>query len=130
MNRKVLIPIAALTFCMMSTGLHAGQTPNNSKATANPEVRTFSGNLVDADCKADDSRRACVVTSTTKAFGIQMRDGKYLKLDIGGNAEAHMALRRRHIKPHSITAPVSGVKATVSGMTKGDTIEVQALEVY
>jgi hypothetical protein len=97
---------------------------------APPQSRTVSGNLVDADCKADDATAECPLNPTTKAFGVQTPEGQYIKLDSGGNARAHVALRRL-LKKKGIDVNRAGViKATVTGTIDGGTVQVDALELY
>jgi hypothetical protein len=93
------------------------------------QAANWSGRLVDADCKADDLKRQCAILPTTKAFGIQTPDGKYLKLDHAGNDDALVALRKfRNQKGDILRAGV--VDATVTGTLDHDTIKAESLQLY
>jgi hypothetical protein len=102
---------------VLMLGLLQAQTP------------TFSGTLADADCKADDATAVCRVLPTSKAFGVQTTDGKYLKLDSKGNAQVEIALRRLRRKTGDLNR-TGVIKASISGARDGDTIKVDSVELY
>jgi hypothetical protein len=54
-------------------------------------------------------------------FGVVTSDGKFLKLDAGGNQKAVAALEKTSKKDH--------VRVNVSGEQKGDTIQVAELTI-
>ncbi|HEY3838935.1 MAG TPA: hypothetical protein VGL72_20315 [Bryobacteraceae bacterium] len=93
------------------------------------QANTWSGKLLDADCKADDHTRACAVLPTTKAFGLQTADGKYVKLDNAGNESVLVAIRKvRHKKGDILRAGV--IEASVTGTWSGDTLKVDSVQLY
>ena len=81
----------------------------------------WSGLLLDESCRAANSSAQCAVSGETKAFGIQTEDGKYFKLDIGGNNKARAAL--------DASRKTGEVRASVSGLLDGETIKVATVEV-
>ena len=95
-------------------------------------AETWSGKVVDAGCK-DQSRgaqpaqpggqatNACEPTGTTAAFGIQLSDGKVLKLDATGNAKAAEVVKNSNNK--------SGLMATVTGSLDGQTVKVESIDI-
>jgi hypothetical protein len=95
-------------------------------------AETWSGKVVDAACK-DQSRgaqpaqpgapaaNACEPTGTTTAFGIELSDGKVLKLDGTGNAKAAEAVKGSNNK--------SGLMATVTGSLDGQTVKVESIDI-
>lgn len=88
-------------------------------------AETWTGNLVDAFCKAsseteDTSIAACAATSATHLFAIELSDGKVLNLDALGNEKAAKAL-----KSFQKTNP----RATVTGSLEGLTVRVETIEV-
>jgi type 1 fimbria pilin len=93
------------------------------------QTKTFSGTLVDSDCKADDASKKCEVTSTSNAFGIQMPDGKYLKFDDHGNANVRVALHRRKAKVRDINR-AGTIRVTATGTADGNTIKADSVELY
>jgi hypothetical protein len=92
---------------------------------------TISGTLVDADCKADDVAAACPLTPATQAFGVQTPEGKFMKFDNGGNNRALVAVKRFLRRKGDIDIDRAGpIKASVTGSINGDTLHVDALELY
>ena len=98
-------------------------------------AETWSGKVVDSACK-DHSRgaqpaqpaqpgapaaNACEPTGTTTAFGIELSDGKVLKLDGTGNAKAAEAVKGSNNK--------SGLMATVTGSLDGQTVKVESIDI-
>jgi hypothetical protein len=72
----------------MGTTLALGYT--HAQTTKNSQVPTFSGTLTDADCRADDHDAKCPLLPTSKTFGIQTPDGKYMKLDSAETCESRL----------------------------------------
>jgi hypothetical protein len=88
---------------------------------AQSATQTWSGSLIDDSCRSADAAAKCEVSDTTKAFGVVTAEGKYFKLDIGGNTKAHEALA---------TQQKSGaVEVTVDGLLDGETIKVGKLQI-
>jgi hypothetical protein len=96
-------------------------------------AETFSGKVVDSACKDQSSQgaqpaqpgarptNACEPTASTTAFGIQLSDGKVLKLDGTGNAKAAEAVKSSNNK--------SGLQATVTGTLDGQTVKVESIDI-
>lgn len=83
--------------------------------------QSWSGALVDDKCRAADVSAKCAVNDTTKTFGVVTAEGKYFKLDIGGNTKAHDALTAQQKS--------GDVQVSVSGLLDGETIKVGTLEI-
>ncbi|HXJ39224.1 MAG TPA: hypothetical protein VNH18_08085 [Bryobacteraceae bacterium] len=87
------------------------------------QVQTFSGTLVDTDCKgAAATALACEISATTRIFGLQVPDGMVLKLDDKGNANVRAALQNG---PRQ-TGPV---RATVRGTLADELLAVESIEI-
>jgi hypothetical protein len=93
-------------------------------------AETWSGKVVDAACKdqaaapaqsAQPSSQACEPTASTVAFGIELSDGKVLKLDSTGNAKAAEAMKGNSGK--------SALQATVTGSMEGQTVKVESIDI-
>jgi hypothetical protein len=102
-------------------------------------AETWSGKVVDAACKdqaaatpapapAPESAQpsspvanACEPTASTVAFGIELSDGKVLKLDSTGNTKAAEAMKNN--------AGKSSLQATVTGSMDGQTVKVETIDI-
>jgi hypothetical protein len=99
-------------------------------------AETWSGKVVDAACKdqaaapapagqsappAGQVANACEPTASTVAFGIELSDGKVLKLDGAGNAKALEAVKTN--------AGKSPLQATVTGSLDGKTVKVESIDI-
>jgi hypothetical protein len=114
-----------------SAVLH-GQTTDSERdkgAAAQSQTPTFSGTLLDAECKADNPGATCPILPVSKFFGVQTPAGRFLKLDSKGNARVLVALRRVRRKTGDLER-AGIIKASVTGTLDGDTIKVDALELY
>ncbi len=82
--------------------------------------------LVDKNCadkvKADPDKHetSCLLMCSESGFGILTADGTWVKLDAKGNEEALKALKA--------TSKENGIRVTVTGERKGDSIKVQTLK--
>ena len=83
-------------------------------------AESFSGKLIDANCKPDPSKKeaSCAPTQTTSAFAVETPDGKVYRLDSSGNSKAMAAIKQN---PASTTV-------TVSGSLEGQTLKVDSLD--
>jgi hypothetical protein len=101
-------------------------------------AETWSGKVVDAACKdqaaaapapapapeaqpSSPVANACDPTASTVAFGIQLPDGKVLKLDSTGNTKAAEAMKNNSGK--------SALQATVTGSMDGQTVKVETIDI-
>jgi hypothetical protein len=95
-------------------------------------AETWSGKVVDAACKdqaaaaqsaqpGGKAANACEPTASTAAFGIELSDGKVLKLDGSGNSKAAEAMKTN--------AGKSSLQATVTGSLDGQTVKVETIEI-
>ena len=99
-------------------------------------AETWSGKVVDAACKdqaatpapagqsAQPGRQAanaCEPTASTVSFGIELSDGKVLKLDSTGNAKVVEAMKGNTGK--------SSLQATVTGSLDGQTVKVESIDI-
>ncbi|SRR5579871_6352150 len=85
-------------------------------------AETWNGTLVDVMCKGKDlsgHTRQCALGCAKSGFAVVLSDGKFLKLDEGGNAKALAALKA--------STKEKDLKVTVSGKLDGETIEVDSL---
>ena len=121
-RRSVMAITLCLFFCLTSLRAQA------NKSSVSGE-QTFSGALVDADCKANDSGSKCEIHATSKNFGIQTPNGKYLRLDDRGNARTRIALTRLRKKIGDIDR-ARAIKVTATGTLDHDTLKANAVELY
>jgi hypothetical protein len=97
-------------------------------------AETWSGKMVDAACKdqaapapapeaqpSSPVANACEPTASTVAFGIELPDGKVLKLDSAGNTKAAEAMKNN--------AGKSALQATVTGSMDGQTVKVETIDI-
>ena len=86
-------------------------------------AETWTGTLVDVMCKGKDlsSHTAkCAMNCAKSGYGVVLSDGKFVKLDEGGNAKALAALKSTNTE--------KDLKVKVSGTLDGDTVKVSAIE--
>jgi hypothetical protein len=94
----------------------------------------WSGKVVDAACKdqagapaaqsaqpGGQAANACEPTAATVSFGIELSDGKVLKLDSTGNTKAAEAMKNNTGK--------SSLQATVTGSLDGQTVKVDSIDI-
>src|SRR5437660_5801701 len=75
-------------------------------------IQTWTGTLVDADCKAAVPSMECAITASTNRFGLHTADRKLATLNNEGNIKARTALES--------SGKMSGrVRASVSGSADG-----------
>jgi len=99
-------------------------------------AETFSGKVVDAACKDQNATppaaqstnppsaqttNACEPTASTSSFGIELSDGKVLKLDGAGNTKVADMLKNSSNK--------SSLQATVTGSLDGQTVKVDTVDI-
>ena len=85
-------------------------------------AETWSGTLVDVMCKGKDlasHTTKCALGCAKSGFAVVLSDGKFLKLDEGGNGKALAALKA--------TSKEKDLKVKVSGKLEGETIQVDSL---
>ena len=85
-------------------------------------AESWNGTLVDVMCKGKDlagHTRKCALGCAKSGYAVVLSDGKFLKLDEGGNAKALAALKA--------SAKEKDLKVTVSGKLDGETIQVDSL---
>src|SRR5260370_40271261 len=86
-------------------------------------AENWTGTLVDVMCKGKDlagHTTKCAVSCAKSGYGLVMADGKFVKFDESGNAQALAALKS--------TSKEKDLKAKVSGAMDGDTITVSSIE--
>jgi hypothetical protein len=92
-------------------------------------AESWSGKVVDAACKDQaaaapapaPAANACEPTASTVSFGIELSDGKVLKLDSAGNSKAAEAVKNN--------AGKSSLQATVTGSMEGQTVKVETIDI-
>lgn len=94
---------------------------------------TWNGKLVDASCKdqikpatsqstdPQPQSSTCEPTSSTTSFGLELQDGRVLKLDSTGSAKAAEALKSNTTK--------SSMNVTVTGSLDGKTVKVDSINI-
>ncbi len=85
-------------------------------------AETWNGTLVDVMCKGKDlsgHTRQCALGCAKSGFAVVLSDGRFLKLDEGGNAKALAALKA--------TEKEKDLKVKVEGKLDGETIQVDTL---
>jgi hypothetical protein len=111
--------VSSILAIVLSATLLLAQTANH----------TFSGKLLDAECRADNPKADCPVLPISKAFGIQTPEGKYLKLDSAGNAATLVELRKiKNEKGDLLRA--GPIEASVTGALAGGTLKVDSIVLY
>jgi hypothetical protein len=86
-------------------------------------AETWTGTLVDVMCKGKDlsSHTAkCAMNCARSGYGVVLSDGKFVKLDEGGNAKALAALKSTSVE--------KDLKVKVTGTLDGETVKVSAIE--
>ena len=86
-------------------------------------AESWSGTLVDVMCKGKDlagHTTKCAVSCAKGGYGLVLSDGKFVKLDEGGNAKALTVLKS--------TSKEKDLKAKISGTLDGDTVKVSSIE--
>jgi hypothetical protein len=104
-------------------------------------AETWTGKLVDANCKDQSKQGAspstpstptqmsstCAPTRSTTAYGVEMSDGRVLKLDSTGNAKASEAMKAN---ASSTRGSKSGaIVVTVTGSLDGHTVKVDTIDI-
>ncbi len=99
-------------------------------------AETFTGKLVDSACidrqggtttpapEQPATPRGCAPTRSTSTFGIVMSDGRMLRLDSTGNANAAEMV---HGGSRS-TADSNGIPVTITGTRDGRTVKVENID--
>jgi hypothetical protein len=107
---------------LLSTPMWA-QADRGALRKTDEMTQTWTGTLVDADCKAAMPSMACAITASTNSFGLHTADRKLAKLDNDGNVKVRTALES--------SGKMSGkVRASVSGLADGDTINVDTVKIH
>jgi hypothetical protein len=86
-------------------------------------AETWNGTLVDVMCKGKDlasHTKKCALGCAKSGFAVVLADGRFLKLDEGGNGKALAALKA--------TDKEKDLKVKVNGKLDGETIQVDSLE--
>jgi hypothetical protein len=83
---------------------------------------SWNGTLVDVMCKGKDlasHTKKCALGCAKSGFAVVLSDGRFLKLDEGGNAKALAALKSSDKE--------KDLKVKVNGKLEGETIQVDSL---
>jgi len=124
---KTVTLIAALGLALGFSPLKAqspdpANPPNSSAPSAAQSNQSWTGFLMDADCRAGNATAKCEVSEATKTFGFQTADGKYWKLDEAGSAKVRTAI-------DGSTNKTGLIKASVSGSMDGETLVVDSVRI-
>ena len=85
-------------------------------------AETWSGTLVDVNCKKQDlagHTTKCAISCAKSGYGLVLADGKFVKFDEAGNAKALAALKA--------TTKEKDLKAKVTGTLDGETVQVESV---
>jgi hypothetical protein len=87
-------------------------------------AETFNGTLVDTMCEKKghlaEHTRNCAIGCAKSGYGIVLGDGTFLKFNAAGNKKALDALKA--------STKEKDLKATVSGTRKGDSLDVESVQ--
>ncbi|MGA2132121.1 MAG: hypothetical protein ABSH50_07515 [Bryobacteraceae bacterium] len=99
-------------------------------ASALANAETYTGQLMDANCAAQQARAACAPTDATTVFALQV-SGKTWKLDADGNQKAADALKAGNGSADRAKDPSASlaVTARVEGTVSGDQIKVDSIQI-
>lgn len=84
----------------------------------------WSGTVVDVACKGKDlagHTKKCALSCSKSGYGLVTADGKFVKFDESGNAQALEALKA--------SKKDKDLKATVTGSMDGETIKVESIQI-
>jgi len=119
----VALGLALGCFGLMAQPREVAKFENPGAAAAEQDMQSWNGVLTGADCKATgNTGDKCEVTDTTKTFGLQTAEGRYLKLDQAGNAKVRAAL-------DGSTNKNGVIKASVTGSINSETLVVDAVQI-
>jgi hypothetical protein len=124
MKRMLTIGMRATAMAVVVSW--AGMTTVRAADEAPQQV--FHGTLVDAGCM---ERPACPVTAGTRAFGLELADGKLLDLDEAGTTFVSAALNGNKGGRALINGTADSIRpeAAVKGHLRGSKIMVDSLRV-
>ncbi len=103
-------------------------------------AETWTGKLVDANCKDQSKQGAadsttpsqasstCEATRSTTAYGVELSDGRVLKLDSTGNAKAAEAMKNTSSTRGAGTRKSTAMMVTVTGTLDGHTVKVDTID--
>ena len=86
-------------------------------------AETWTGTVVDVMCKGRDlasHTRECALECAKGGFGLVLGDGTFVKFNESGNARTLAQLKKLDRE--------KDLKAKVTGLRKGDVIQVQTIE--
>ena len=106
---------------LLAAGLLFLSKPVTAAQSEAVQEQTWSGSLVDADCKASQANASCEVSSGSSNFGLVTAQGGFAKLDEKGNDLVKSQLQS--LKKQG------AVQATVRGRMDGDKILVASVQI-
>jgi len=72
----------------------------------------------------------CAPTKSTTAYGVELSDGRILKLDSTGNAKAADAIKSSSTSSTASTGASKGMMTvTVTGSLEGHTVKVDTIDI-
>ena len=110
--RKVVV--AAIVALFVISAVASAETWNNL-----PLVDKMCVEKVKSD--PDKHETSCLIACAKSGYGVLMSDGTWVRFDAKGNDEAFKALKA--------TKKTEGIRVTVTGEKKGDTIKVSSLTI-
>jgi hypothetical protein len=87
-------------------------------------AETWTGTVVDVMCKGRDlasHTRECALQCAKGGFGLVLADGTFVKFNEAGNARTLAQLKKLERE--------KDLKAKVTGMRKGEVIQVESIEI-
>jgi hypothetical protein len=118
MMRNFLALCLVTLMCIAVPLAAQGKAGDKTQEQSQQASQSWSGTLVDADCKAGDPGKPCEVAAATRSFGIVTDDGAYAKLDNQGNTLVAAELKGKRGK----------VKVKITGKLNGDLIQVESVQ--
>jgi hypothetical protein len=114
-SRFLAMLLLAAGLLFLSKPLAAAQSQDGQGMPA----QSWSGSIVDADCKASQADATCEVSPGSNNFGLVTSEGAFARFDDKGNDLVKSQLQS--MKKHG------AVQATVKGRLDGDKILVESI---
>ena len=118
MQRVSSLLIVFTIFAITPAVSPAASPPPQSESQG---VQTWTGKLVDADCKATDASKACEINGSTKSFALDT-GGKTLKINSAGNSKVMAKLRKAD-------KPAGSASAEIIGTLEQGEIQIQSINI-
>jgi hypothetical protein len=118
MQRAAFSLLIGFTIFAITLAASPAVSPPESESQG---VQSWTGKLVDADCKAMDASKACEVNGSTKSFALDT-GGQTVRIDSNGNSKVMAKLRKTG-------KPAGSVSAEITGTLEHGEIQIQSIEI-